>query len=68
MSPSQVRVIKRVELTEVQRELGRLPRSIDEIIALEAAGYVVNLVTGELSLDLDPDAVAAVPRSWQMGV
>ena len=68
MSPSQVRVMKRVELTEVQRELGRLPRSIDEIIALEAAGYVVNLVTGELSLDLDPDAVAAVPRSWQMGV
>lgn len=42
---------KRFELAVLAEELGGLPLSIDTIIAIEATGAVVDLVTGAITIN-----------------
>lgn len=50
----------RAELEDYERELGRLPLPVDEIIRWEMLGYCVNLVTGEVTPDTDRVALTVV--------
>lgn len=45
--------VLRAELEACERELGRLPLPVDEIIRWEMLGFCVNLVTGEVTPDSD---------------
>lgn len=67
---------KRFELAVMAEELGGLPMDIDRIIALEAAGAVVDLVTGviigkgseqRVSLTAIGEAVAVANEAWERG-
>lgn len=64
---------KYIELVEKDHELGHLPLPIEEIIALEAQGHVVDLITGEIilkgsdqrvALTVIGEAVAVAAKAW----
>ena len=48
----------RTELEGYERELGRLPMPIDEIVHWEMIGFAVDLITGAITPDSDRFALS----------